>query len=167
MARKKVPIQPTLSTWQDVDDAMKEILNCEGCVDEIEVNLNREITLAKEKADAASKPMRERISELEVQIRDFVSRHREELDGKSKRLNFGQTGFRLSTKFVVPASKSADIIASLRRYGMVDCITTKESVNKDVLRKYPGEDILKTGAYLKSDDEFWYEVSSETIKSAE
>ena len=28
MARKKVPIQPTLSTWQDVDDAMKEILNC-------------------------------------------------------------------------------------------------------------------------------------------
>ena len=79
---------------------MKEILNCEGCVDEIEVNLNREITLAKEKADAASKPMRERISELEVQIRDFVSRHREELDGKSKRLNFGQTGFRLSTKLV-------------------------------------------------------------------
>lgn len=90
MARKKVPIQPTLSTWQDVDDAMKEILNCEGCVDEIEVNLNREITLAKEKADAASKPMRERISELEVQIRDFVSRHREELDGKSKRLNLGR-----------------------------------------------------------------------------
>ena len=81
MARKKVPIQPTLSTWQDVDDAMKEILNCEGCVDEIEVNLNREITLAKEKADAASKPMRELICELEVQIRDFVSRHRVELDG--------------------------------------------------------------------------------------
>lgn len=167
MARKKVPIVPALKSWQDVDDAMKEILNCAGCVDEIEVTMNREITLAKEKADAKSKPMRERISELEVQIRDFVSRNRDELDGKTKKLNFGQAGFRLSTKLMVPATKTADIIASLRRYGMEDCIIVKESVNKDVLKKYPSEIILKTGAYLKSDDEFWYEVEAETIKPAE
>ncbi len=165
MARKKVAAEPALKSWADVDAALKEILYCNGCIDEVEVTLNREIAEAKDRADVKTRPMRERVRGLEAQMREYVDRHRDDLDGKTKRLNFGQTGYRLSTKLIVP--KPADVLARLHQYGMDDCITVKESVNKDALKRYKSEDILKTGAYLRTDDDFWYEVDTNVIESTD
>lgn len=167
MARKKVDTPSTFKTWQDIDAAFGEIIECEGCIDELNVQLNREVALAKQLADEKAKPFYDKIKQLEFAIKDFVVKNRSEFDGKTKQLNFGRTGFRLSTALVVPANKTADILASLKRYNMSDCINIKETVNKDILKKYKSEDILKVGAYLKSTDEFWYEVDKESLKSAE
>ena len=167
MARKKVAIKPEFTLWSEVDNAFREIIECEGCIDEVEVDMNRRITEVKADAEQRTKPMRERISTLETQIRDFVSAHRAELNGKTRTLNFGQTGFRLSTKLVVPSGKIPDVLEALKRHKMSDCITTKTTVNKEALKKYKSEDILKTGAYLRSDDEFWYEVDKEQLRSQE
>lgn len=167
MARKKVETAPVFKAWSEVDAAMQDIIECEGCIDEINAELNRKITAAKQEMDETAKPLSERIKELEYGIKDFVIRHREEIGGKTKQLNFGKTGFRVSTSLVVPANDTANIIANLRSYNMEDCINVKESVNKDVLKKYKSEDILKTGAYLKSTDDFWYEVDKESLKPSE
>lgn len=167
MARKKVELPCRLTSWDAVDKAMKEIISCEGSVDEINADLNRRIADIKQKADNEAKVYYDKIKALEVDIKEFVVKHREEFEGKTKQLNFGKTGFRLSTSLVVPSNKTADIIASLKRYNMTDCLNIKESINKDVLKKYPSEDILKTGAYLKSTDDFWYEVEKHDVKSTE
>jgi len=163
MARKKVAA--AFKTWDDVDNAMREIIEAEGCVDEVEIELNRIIATAKEEAERRIKPMTEKIRSLEVQMRAFVESRRSDIDGKTQKLNFGRTGFRLSTRVVVPSGKLPEIINALRRYEMLDCIAVKESVNKEALKKYAAEDVTKTGAYLKTSDEFWYEVDKETLKS--
>lgn len=167
MARKKVPAEPVLNSWEEVDHAMHQILLAQSCIDEINVQLNRTILEAKEAAEVASRPAREKIAGLELQIREFVVRNRDTIKGKSKKLNFGQTGFRLSTKLVVPTSKVAEIIAACKKFKMQDCVTVKESINKEALKRYPLEKILQVGASLKSTDEFWYEVATEEIAPTE
>ena len=72
MARKKVAAEPALKSWADVDAALKEILYCNGCIDEVEVTLNREIAEAKDRADVKTRPMRERVRGLEAQMREYV-----------------------------------------------------------------------------------------------
>lgn len=166
MARKKVPTEPRLKSWDEVNRAMKEIMECEGCIEEITVELNRTVAAAKEEADKKAKPAYERIKQLEYDIKEYTISHREEMEGKTKQLNFGRTGFRASTKLVVPPAQTADVIAALKRYGMDDCVTVKESVNKEALKRYASDDILKTGAYLKSTDEFWYEVEKQELQTS-
>lgn len=162
MARKKVPTAPRLKSWNEVDQALKEIAECESCLEEITVELNRNIADAKAKAEAQARPAHDRIKQLECDVKEYVTQHRDEIGGKTKLLNFGKTGFRLSTKVMIPSV--ADVIAAIKRLGFTDCLTVKESVNKDALRKRSSNDILKTGAYLKSTDEFWYETDKEKLK---
>lgn len=167
MARKKVPTEPRLKSWDEIDAAMKEILECESCIDEITVELNRKVAEIKQEATQKAKPAQDRIKELEYDIKEYVIAHRSEIDGKTKQLNFGQTGFRASTRVIVPPAQTADIIAAIKRYGMEDCIVVKESVNKDILKRYPSDEVLKTGAYFKTVDEFWYDTNKQALKSNE
>ncbi len=165
MARKKVPSAPQLISWDDVDKAMEKIQIARCHIREIEAQMNRQLNQIKDAATDAGKPFLSRIGELELQIRDFVTAHREELKGKTRKLTFGSTGFRLSTKVHVPAKKMEEIIRRCRKYGMEDCVAVKESVLKDVMRqRYTAEEINRTGAQLKVTDEFWYDVNEETLK---
>lgn len=165
MARKRVAVPLALQSWAEVDTALRDILYCNGCIGETEIMLNREIAEARERADVRTRPIRERIRKLEVQIREYVDQHRDKLTGKSRQLNFGRVGYRLSTRLVVP--RQADVLARLHQYGMDDCITVRESVNKEALRRRDNEDILRTGAYLRTNDEYWYEVSADKVEPAE
>lgn len=165
MARKKVLSVPQLTSWDEVDQAMEEILIAKGRICEIEVNMNRRIEQIKSVATNAGNPLRDRIDKLELQIRDFVTAHRSELKGKSRKLTFGEAGFRLSTKVHVPPKKQAEVIRLCREYGMDDCVAVKESVLKDVMKRgYSAEEIARTGAELRVTDEFWYDVNEETLK---
>lgn len=167
MARKKVDTLPTLLSWDEVDGALRQIIECQCGINAINADLNRQLTAVKEEMDKKARPLQENISALERDVKEFVVRHREDFDGKTKQLNFGKTGFRLSTTLVVPNNKSAEIIESLRQFGMEDCINIKESVDKETLKRYKSEDILKTGAYLKTTDDFWYEVNLEALTASE
>lgn len=165
MARTRVPATRQLTSWDEVDKAMEDILLAKGRICEIEVDMNRKIDRIKSAADNAAGPVRERIDELALQIRDFVTAHRGELKGKSRKLTFGETGFRLSTKVHVPSKKTDEVIRLCREYGMDDCIAVKESVLKDVMKRcYSAEEIARTGAELRVTDEFWYDVNEETLK---
>lgn len=164
MARKKVPTVARLASWDDVDEAMREIAVAQGRVREIEAEMNRCINQAKDAAAETGKPILERISEREFQIRDFVTAHRGELKGKTRKLTFGSTGFRLSTKVLVPTKMTGEIIRRCREYGMDDCIAVKETVLKDVMRqRYTAWEINRTGAAIHVTDEFWYEINEETL----
>jgi len=98
LTRKKVPTKPEFTSWSDVNNAMKLIGQLESSLDELKIDLNREIATAKENADKLSQPINAKISQLEKDIKAYVTQHREELDGKSKKLTFGRTGYRITTK---------------------------------------------------------------------
>ena len=84
------------------------------------------------------------------------------LPAKSKEMTFGQVGFRMSTRVILP-KKVERVIAKLKKLGMGDCIITKETVDKDILKTYAETTILEVGGTLKKTDAFWYETKQEKV----
>lgn len=169
MARKRIKEVPVLQSWDEVDAALKEIAEKEIEIEEIEGDMNKQINGIKKSAGLEAKPLQDRIDKLGKDIKEFVTEHKEEMDGKTKLLNFGKTGFRLSTSLSIPKAKDKleRIISKLRKRKMDDCIIVKESVNKDVLKKYDENTIVEIGGTLKKTDTFWYETEREKIRSME
>lgn len=162
MARKKVTEQ-FLKSWDEVNDALKEIGEAQYEMASIEVELNQKINELKAAAKEAAKPLATKIGVKELMIQQFVSEHRDELKGKSYKLAFGTVGFRLSTKLVLPKDLTA-VIKNLRTNGMMDCLNTKVTIDKEALKKYTESEILNVGASLKKEDTFWYETEKTTIQ---
>lgn len=167
MVRTRILDKPALKSWFEVDAALREIATLELKVEEIEGDMNKQINGIKKSYGLDAKPHQDRIEKLGKDIKDFVAQNKDELDGKTKVLNFGSTGFRLSTSVVIPKAKEKveAIIKSLKIRKMNDCINVVETVNKEVLKKYSEDEIIKIGAKLKKEDTFWYETSCEKIKA--
>ena len=164
MARTKIKDELVLKSWDDVDITMKEIAECELEIEKITTDMNQKIHDIKLESDMKAKQFQERIERLGIYVKDFVEDNKAELDGKTKQLNFGKTGFRLSTKLVL--KKVDQVLENLKKLKMDDCIIVKESVNKDVLKKYPEADIIKVGGTLKKEDIFWYETEREKLQAS-
>ena len=164
MARTKIKDELVLKSWDDVDITMKEIAECELEIEKITTDMNQKIHDIKLESDMKAKQFQERIERLGIYVKDFVEDNKAELDGKTKQLNFGKTGFRLSTKLVL--KKVDQVLENLKKLKMDDCIIVKESVNKDVLKKYHEADIIKVGGTLKKEDIFWYETEREKLQAS-
>ena len=164
MARTKIKDELVLKSWDDVDITMKEIAECELEIEKITTDMNQKIHDIKLESDMKAKQFQERIERLGIYVKDFVEDNKAELDGKTKQLNFGKTGFRLSTKLVL--KKVDQVLENLKKLKMDDCIIVKESVNKDVLKKCPEADIIKVGGTLKKEDIFWYETEREKLQAS-
>lgn len=139
MARKRME-DPSLKSWDEVNAALKLIRDNEIELELIEADMGKKI----------------------ADIKEFVTLNKAELKGKSREMDFGKVGFRMSTKLMLP-KQVEKVIKTLKKYGMGDCITVKESVNKDILKTYDEKTILSVGGTLKKEDTFWYETNREEL----
>lgn len=162
MARKRME-EPTIKNWEETDEVMKKLLECQLEVEKIEAEMNKDIAEIKKAAEDLARPYKDNIKKNELLLKEFVTVHKSELDGKSKRMNFGTVGFRMSTKVVLPKMIEA-VLENLKKYGMHDCINTKETVNKDILKTYEPDVILNVGGTLKTEDTFWYETKRDALR---
>lgn len=164
MARKRVT-DPQLKNWEEVDACLKAMGDAENELSVITAEMNAAIAQAKKEAEERAAQFKETIKQNEGKIREFTTVRKEDLKGKSKQLTFGTVGFRQSTKLLLP-SDTAEVILKLRENGMADCINVKETINKDTVKSYPEEDILRIGGYLQKSDTFWYETDKDTLAEA-
>lgn len=164
MARKRVT-EPQLKSWEEVDACLKIMGDAEDQLCVITAQMNAAIAEAKKEAEEKAAQFKETIKQNEGKIKEFTTIRKEELKGKSRQLTFGTVGFRQSTKLLLPQD-TAEVILKLRENGMADCINVKESINKDTVKSYPEEDILKIGGYLQRLDSFWYETDKDTLAEA-
>lgn len=164
MARKRVT-EPQLKSWEDVDACLKVMGDAENEISVITAEMNAAIAQAKKEAEERAAQFKETIKQNEGKIKEFTTIRKEELKGKSRQLTFGTVGFRQSTKLLLP-SGTAEVILKLRENGMADCINVKETINKDTVKSYPEEDILRIGGYLQRSDTFWYETDKDTLAEA-
>ena len=162
MARKRVIEEPTLKSWEDVNDALRQIAEAQIALGDIESDMQKQIIGAQKVAEEQSKPIKDAQARLEREIKAFVTEHRDEM-GKAKTmtLTFGEVGFRLSTSISLPRAKEKlkEIIRRLKSRQMHDCIVTKEEVSKDALKKYGEDTVNAVGATWKQSDVFGYEVN--------
>lgn len=161
--RKRIADEMRLKSWDDVDLTLKEIAECTNTISGIEADMNKQLDDVKLASQMKAQEYHDRISELERDLKAFVEMSRGEIQGKTKILNFGRTGFRFSTKVVI--KKVETVLANLKAMDMKDCIIIKESIDKDALKKYPDDKIYGCGASLKKDDTFWYEIDREKLQS--
>ncbi len=153
-----------LKNWDDVNRALKLKGECELSIDTLEADMNLKINDIKQETERLSKPLKEKIKQLEYEIKDFTEENKSEIDGRTKVLMFGKVGFRLSSSVSVPTKKLSKIIENLRKFGMENCIKVTETVNKDILGTYSNADIAKVGAVKKVEDKFWCEADKEKIR---
>lgn len=161
MARKRVTSESKIKTWEDVNDALRQIAEATIALGEIESDMNKQILGAKKIAEEQSKPYSDRIGTLEREIKDFATEHRSDMGKlKSLVLTFGTVSFRLSTSISLPKAKEKldDIIRQLKNRQMLDCIVVKEEVSKEVLKKYGADTVQAVGATWKQKDEFGYDL---------
>ena len=114
MARRKVTTAPVLASWAETDKALRDIRECRHTLAELAVERDRKIDAAKDTYTTTALPVQNRVKELEGQVKAFVDGHRAELVGKSRALNFGVVGYRLSSKLVLPKGRVEDVIAQLK-----------------------------------------------------
>ena len=162
MARKRVVEAPSLHSWEDVNDALRQIAEAQIALGEIQSDMQKQILGAQKVAEEQSKPLNDNVAKLEREIKSFVTDHRDEM-GKTKSmvLTFGEVGFRLSTSVSLPRAKEklGEIIRRLKSRQMTDCIVVEEKVSKEALKKYGEDTVNAVGATWKQSDVFGYEVN--------
>ena len=162
MARKRVVEAPSLHSWEDVNDALRQIAEAQIALGEIQSDMQKQILGAQKVAEEQSKPLNDNVAKLEREIKSFVTDHRVEM-GKTKSmvLTFGEVGFRLSTSVSLPRAKEKleEIIRRLKSRQMTDCIVVEEKVSKEALKKYGEDTVNAVGATWKQSDVFGYEVN--------
>lgn len=168
MARKRIIEAPALKSWEDVNDALRQIAEAQIALGNIESEMQKQIVGAKKAAEQQSKPYNERVAKLEREIKDFVEDHREDMGkAKSKVLTFGEVGFRLSTSVSLPKEKEKleEIIRRLKARQMMDCIVVEEKVCKEALKKYGEDTVAAVGATYKQKDVFGYDVYLDKLQA--
>lgn len=162
MARKRVVEAPSLHSWEDVNDALRQIAEAQIALGEIQSDMQKQILGAQKVAEEQSKPLNDNVAKLEREIKSFVTDHRDEM-GKTKSmvLTFGEVGFRLSTSVSLPRAKEKleEIIRRLKSRQMTDCIVVEEKVSKEALKKHGEDTVNAVGATWKQSDVFGYEVN--------
>ena len=89
MARQKVRCALTLNSWQEANDALRQIGENRRDIAAIESVMNERIADAKATADAKARPIREQTALLETALKDFAIAHRADMGkAKSKALTF-------------------------------------------------------------------------------
>lgn len=168
MARKRIIEAPAFKSWEDVNDALRQIAEAQIALGDIESEMQKQIVGAKKAAEQQSKPYNDRVAKLEREIKDFVEDHREDMGkAKSKVLTFGEVGFRLSTSVSLPKAKEKleEIIRRLKARQMMDCIVVEEKVSKEALKKYGEDTVAAVGATYKQKDVFGYDVYLERLEA--
>ena len=106
-------------------------------------------------------PLQNRVKALESEVKAYVDLHRAELDGKSRALNFGTVGYRVSSKLMLASSRVAEAIATLKVLGHTELIKTTETLDREALKRQPGDILQQVGAYIRTVDEFYYECEQQ------
>ena len=83
MARQKVKNVIELNSWNEVDEALRQIGENNRDLTAIENVMNEQIASAKANADAKARPLKEQTALLELAIETFTRKNRNDM-GKAK-----------------------------------------------------------------------------------
>lgn len=161
MAKKKT--DPLFTEWNQVNEALKSIAKIDNTLKKHEANMNEDINTIKSRIETISAPLLEEKELLEKNIQEFVDNHKAEFtDKKTKEFTCGQVGYRKVSSITTRNVQA--ILEALKNNKMLNCIITKEAINKEELDKYNDASIEKVGAKRKIDDKFFYKIAEERIE---
>ncbi|MGE4496322.1 MAG: host-nuclease inhibitor Gam family protein [Deferribacterales bacterium] len=157
----------TIQNWNDVDKALRLIGEKEIALANIDGDMTLKINAVKEDAKQAAETIAIEKKELEKAVEGFCEANKAEFALKrSKELTFGEIGYRLVKSVSIPRVKTKleSLIKSLKVFGLSDCITYTEAVDKDKLTELKDEDLVKLGLKRTVKDSFRIKTNIEKVK---
>jgi phage host-nuclease inhibitor protein Gam len=162
---KRIRVEsPALTSWEEADQAMLRMGQIDMAVEGAEAMIQTTINEAKAALDDMTKPLLTEKKALVAQLQQFAEARRADLgDKKSRRLVFGELGFRLSTRLKM-LLKRPQIIERLKALDLTACLRVKTEIDAKRLAEQP-KDILKgVGCELEVVDAFWAEPDRAKIE---
>ncbi|MDR0408680.1 MAG: host-nuclease inhibitor Gam family protein [Campylobacteraceae bacterium] len=155
-----------ITNWDEVDSTLKRL--AELVVAETKINGDATIRINEIKKEAADKaaPLQVERAALEKQIELFCEANKAEFaDKRSKELNFGTVGYRVSTSVAIPRDKKKveALIKSIKAFGLKNCIAYEEKPDKEALKELDDTTLTKLGLKRKIEDNFRIEPRIEEV----
>jgi len=152
------PIINHIADWAEADEYVRNIGNLVAMIDYGQAQAQKKID--KVKADLSEKvtPFQETIKLYTRSLEAFAESHKADFGSqKSRKLNFGDLGWRKSTPIEIAKNTLELIKKVLSRPNAY--IHIKESVNKKALAKLTDKDLNAIGARREDKDVFFVEPS--------
>lgn len=157
----------TIQNFEDVNLALKKVAELSVKLSKI----NGEVTLAcnelKEKRSGEIKILSDELAYVEQCITTFCENNKHEFaEKRSKEFTFGKIGYRLSKSVSLPRVKEKldNLIKAFKSYGLNDCITYKEELNKEAIVELEDSTLVKLGFKRVTKDNFRIEPKIESLE---
>lgn len=163
MAKTKTTQRSTLTTWQDVDNSLREIAEASTTVKKSEAEMNRLTLEIQNRFEQETRETRDKIIAHEKQIELFCIEHRDEfVASKTKELNFGLVSFRMSPPklTLLRGFTWESVLGLLKKLDMLQFVRTKEEVDRDAIKEQLSEanELAQIGLHLDQKEHFYYEA---------
>lgn len=132
----------------DIDTALRRICELTVNIEQLNGELTLEINALKEQKRSAVEKLVTEKTYLEQQITLFCEDNKALFAQKrSKEFTFGEIGYRISKSVSVPRVKTKleALITAIKSYGLKDCLSYTENVNKEALAELDDTDLARLG----------------------
>lgn len=171
MARTRVTQTPVLSTWEQADEALRQIGLRRLALTELEADLQGRVDKLKAVYAEKVDPLTQEVKALEKQLEEFATAHRDDFGkAKSKRLVFGRVGFRISTSLRLLAGETwervLDVVKTMSPQWQKRLVRTTEEVDRATLRtaKLDDTSLAGLGVAREQSETFGYDLDLERVR---
>lgn len=154
--RLKIEEEATLKNWEDIDKALLEVGKLKERIEEIEKEYSKKIMALQEEEVSKKSGLQALARFLLKSMEEFCETHREEIKGKSRRLEHGVVGFRRSTMIKVDDMEKT--VKALELRGMKELLIIHKVADRNALRRLSDEDLKKIFAKRVIAERFFAET---------
>ncbi|EAL5903165.1 host-nuclease inhibitor protein Gam [Campylobacter lari] len=156
-----------IKSFEDVNLALKKIAELSVKIEKI----NGDVTLAcneiKESRAGEIKVLSDELKYMEQCISTFCENNKHEFaEKRSKEFTFGKVGCRISENIPLPRVKEKleALVKAFKSYGLNECISYKEELNKDAIIELEDSTLVKLGLKRVVKDNFRIEPRIESLE---
>jgi len=156
-----------VENWEDADQALRRMGEITVALTDASGELTLKINKLKEDVKRSIAGLESERKYLEEQVTHFCKSQKAEFAKKrSKILNFGLIGFRITTSVPIPRDKGkiSDLISVLRRLRLESCIKVEERIDREQISSLDDGIIAKLGLKKSVKDSFRIQPNLEKIQ---
>jgi len=144
-----------IGNWNNVDKALEEIGIIDLGIGEIASSLGRRLHEILAEHSRELSDLTERRRGLEAAVESFCLINKGEFEKKrSRQFHHGRISFRMAERIEVSEELEDAAIATLKKLGFLECVETRERLDRNALKKLSDSDLARCGIRRTKEDHF-------------
>lgn len=153
-----------IKSWEDVDKALLELSELNYQTDRLQSEKTMKVNTIEVAFNKEYGPIAEKAGTIRRNILEFCTKHAKTFENqKTKELPNGKIQLRTSTKVDIANEEKAIEIA--KNLGLSWCITTKECLDKNILKKLEASQQKKLGVKVFKEENYTIKPNESKLKS--